>query len=219
MSLHSPDLRFGVSVDGRRSYTWRVRAGAKKADMYVERENLPRVTHVSLHESGNWYVRADRKRDIHKWARPGEFVPGYTRALAIVQPPVVAHLHTEPPPGTVLLPTEEDADPTTFSLFIERPGTNLSGWPGKTAMGTKLVGRLTLAGNVGTCCIVAHREPIPPGSHTFTRPSDAELARMREAAAAGKRYGTLVGDLSDGAVLLMDGKVAPDAIPAPAAGV
>ncbi|GLI03805.1 hypothetical protein [Phytohabitans aurantiacus] len=213
MSLHSPDLRFGIFVDGRRSYTWRVRAGANQPELFVERENFPRVTHVSLHASGQWYVRATRKRDLHRWPRPNEIVPGYTRALAIVQPVVVAMLDLETPSGARLLRVGPESEPTTFSLFIERPGANMAGWPGKNAMGTAYVGRIPLAHGAGTCCVVAHQAPVSPFSATFPQPSEDELAQMRKTAAEGKLYGTIGGDMSDGPVCLVDGKFPADAFP------
>jgi hypothetical protein len=34
---------------------------------------------------------------------------------------------------------------------------------------------MPMAGDAGTCCIVAYREPPAPGRFTRARPSDAEL--------------------------------------------
>ena len=59
------------------------------------------------------------------WARPGEVVPGYARAGGIVQPVATAVQKDSPAEETVLVPAFIDANPTTFSLFIERPGANL----------------------------------------------------------------------------------------------
>jgi hypothetical protein len=80
----------------------------------------------------------------------------------------------------------------------------MNGWPGKNATGTAFVGRIPLAGDAGTCCIVAHQEPLKPGKMTLSRPSDTELARMREVAARGTLLATVIGSLSDGAIALID---------------
>jgi hypothetical protein len=69
MSSFSPDLRFGIEVAGQRSYTWRVRSAVKSPQLYVERENLAGVTHVSLHTSKRWHVKV-RDRKVHQWIWP-----------------------------------------------------------------------------------------------------------------------------------------------------
>jgi hypothetical protein len=89
MTSGSPHLQFGIEVGGQRSYTWRVRSGAKHPELFVERENLPPAVHLSLHASGQWHMKVRRRR-VHQWRKPAEITPGYTRALAIVQPVAVA---------------------------------------------------------------------------------------------------------------------------------
>ncbi len=89
-----------------------------------------------------------------------EVVPGYTRAVAIVQPVAVAHRDDPTSEDVVLVPCRGGADPTVFSLFIERPGGNLDGWPGKNAERTTFVGRVALAGGAGICCVVALQAPL-----------------------------------------------------------
>jgi hypothetical protein len=85
MTSLSPDLRFGIEVDGQRSYTWRVRSGAKKPELFVERENLAAVTHLSLHASGQCHMKA-HNRNVYQWVRPAAITPGYTRALMMCSP-------------------------------------------------------------------------------------------------------------------------------------
>jgi len=139
------------------------------------------------------------------WARPGEVVPGYTRAVGIVQPVATAVREDPPAEETVLVPALADANPTTFSLFIERPGANLdNSWPGKNADGTALVGRMPLAAGAGTCCVVALQEPLQLGRADFPRPSDDELRWMRDVAAREPLIATVIGELSDGAIALID---------------
>jgi hypothetical protein len=64
------------------------------------------------------------------------------------------------PTDTVSVAVSSDSDPTAFSIFIESPGANMNSWPGKNSMGTAFIGRIPLAANEGTCCIVANQEPV-----------------------------------------------------------
>jgi hypothetical protein len=129
----SPIICFGITAGGKRSSYWRVRAGAKQPELFLEREGCDKRFHFSLHASGRWHMKEGRHERI-SWVRPGEVVPGYTRAVGIVQPVAMAHRGDPAPDDVVLMPVTDDAEPTTFSLFIERPGANLNNsWPGKNA--------------------------------------------------------------------------------------
>jgi hypothetical protein len=205
----SPIICFGITVDGKRSSYWRLRAGVKQPEVFLEREGYGKKFHFSLHASGRWHMKEGRHERI-TWARPGEVVPGYTRAVGIVQPVAVAHRADPAPDDVVLVPAADDAEPTTFSLFIERPGANLNNsWPGKDADGTSFVGRIPLAAGAGTCCIVARREPLQPGRTEFPRPTDDELRQIREVAARGSLITTIIGELTDGAIALIDLRADP----------
>ena len=89
-------------------------------------------------------------------------VPGYTRAIGIVQPTAVAH-HNEPAPDdVVLIPVSPETQAVALSVYFERPGANLNGRPGKNADGTLFVRRMPVAQDTGTCCIIAKHEPLQP---------------------------------------------------------
>ncbi len=200
----SPIICFAITSDGKRAAYWRLRAGLKQPELFLEREGYGRKFHFSLHASGQWHMKEGRQERI-SWARPGEVVPGYTRAAGIVQPTATAVREDPPAEETVLVPALADANPTTFSLFIERPGANLdNSWPGKNADGTALVGRMPLAAGAGTCCVVALQEPLQLGRADFPRPSDDELRWMRDVAAREPLIATVIGELSDGAIALID---------------
>jgi hypothetical protein len=62
------------------------------------------------------------RKERFTWTRPDDVIPGYTRAVGILQPVAVAHREDPAPVGVVLIPVARDADPNTFSLFMERPG-------------------------------------------------------------------------------------------------
>jgi hypothetical protein len=169
------------------------------------------VWHISLHVSGEWHM-VTRRKERAPWDRPGELFPGYTRAVGIVQPVAVAHREGPAPADVQLVSVAPDADPTTFSLFIERPGANQATWPGKNAEGTTFVGRIPLAADAGTCCVVALQHPLEPGKVALPRPSDDELRQMRNWAANGVLVTTVVGELSDGAIGLIDLRADPSVV-------
>jgi hypothetical protein len=211
MTSPSPDLQFGIQVGGQRSYTWRVRSGAKNPELFVERENLPPAVHLSLHASHEWHMKVRRRR-VHQWRKPTEITPGYTRALAIVQPVAVAMFALPAPAGAHILKLPADAEPTKFDVWIERPGANLQSWPGKNADGTVLVGRIPLAGGAGTCCVVSCQTAIAPGSATLERPTEKQLTWMQDTAAEGRLYCTIIGELDDETVVLLDLRADPSPV-------
>ena len=211
MTSASPALQFGIQVGGQRSYTWRIRSGAKNPELFVERENLPPTVHLSLHASGQWHMKVRRRR-VHQWPKPAEITPGYTRALAIVQPVTVAMFALPAPAGAHLLELPADAESTAFDVWIERPGANLQSWPGRNADGTVLVGRIPLAGGAGTCCVVSRQTAITPGSATLERPTDRQLTWMQDTAAKGRLYCTIIGDLDDKTLVLLDLRADPSLV-------
>jgi hypothetical protein len=208
MTSSSPDLQFGIEVGGQRSYTWRVRSGAKNPELFVERENLPPNLHLSLHASDQWHMKV-RRRSVHQWSRPAEITPGYTRALAIVQPVAAAMFALPSPAGAHILKLPADAEPAEFDVWIERAGAKLQNWPGKNADGTVLVGRIPLAGGAGTRCVVSRETAITPGSATLERPTEEQLTWMQDTAVEGRLYCTIIGGLDDGTVVLLDLRAEP----------
>lgn len=207
----SPILRFGITTGDQRSSYWRLRSGMKKAELYLEREGHGKNWYFSLHESGQWHMKEGGRKAV-SWNRPTEIAPGYTRAVGIVQPVAVIQRDDPPAEDVVLVPVSKDAQPTVFSVYIERPGANLAGWPGRNADATTFVGRIPLAADAGTCCVVALQGPLPSGRVDMLRPSDEELRKMRDLAARGVLVTTVIGDFSDGAVALIDLKADPSVV-------
>jgi hypothetical protein len=183
----------------------------RQPELFLEREGYGKTWHVSLHVSGQWHMKESGKAQI-SWNRPPEVVPGYTRAVGIVEPVVVAHREDPAPSDVELVPVAADSDPTVFSVFIERPGANMNGWPGKNADRSTFVGRIPLAADAGTCCIVAVQAPLVPGKIVGPRPSEAELRQMREWAVNGVLVTTVIGDMSDGAIALIDLRADPSVV-------
>jgi hypothetical protein len=211
VSNQSPIVKFGISTGGKRASYWRVRAGMKQPELFLEREGQEDKWHLSLHASGQWHLKRNGQV-VMRWTRPAEVVPGYTHAVGVVQPVVVAHRDEATPEDVVLVPVASDAEPTMFGIYMERPGANLNGWPGKNANGTVLVGRIPLSAGAGTCCIVALQEPLQPGRLEFPRPREDELRHMRESAVNGVLVATVFGELSDGAIALFDLRAAESVV-------
>lgn len=99
----SPIICFAITSDGKRAASWRLRAGLKQPELFLEREGYGKKFHFSLHASGQWHMKEGRQERI-SWARPGEVVPGYTRAVGIVQPAATAVREDPPAEETVLIP-------------------------------------------------------------------------------------------------------------------
>jgi hypothetical protein len=204
----SSDLRFGIECAGRRSGCYRVRSGARRPELFIEREGIERVAHVSLHQSGAWHIKIN-DAVVHVWQRPAEFQAGYTRAVAIIQTPPVATATVPAHPEARGLPLVEGCDDAGhFDLFLEQPGASMQTRPGMRRLGTMLVGRLPLAEAHGTCCIVARRAPLPAmGARHMERPSATNLARMKTLAVQGRLLSTTFGELEDGTFALIDGRI------------
>ncbi|MEV4517143.1 hypothetical protein AB0K00_50340 [Dactylosporangium sp. NPDC049525] len=113
-----------------------LRAHARRGhqpELFLEREDYGRRFNLGLHASGQWHMKEGRRERI-TWPRPAEVFPGYTRAVGIAQLAAVADREDSAPADVALVSVTEDAEPTTFSLVIERPGANLDdSWPGRNA--------------------------------------------------------------------------------------
>lgn len=75
------------------------------------------MVQLSLHASGDWHTRVRRRR-VHQWHRPAQLPPGYTRALAIVQPVAVATVALPAPADAHLLKLPREAEPALFDVWM-----------------------------------------------------------------------------------------------------
>src|SRR5512133_3993583 len=110
MENRSPILRFGITTEGGRSSYWRVRAGLKQPELFLEREGYGKKGHFSLHASDQWHMKEGPQERL-SWAKPDEVVPGYTGAVGIVQPVPVAHRDDAAPEGVGLVTVPPEAEP------------------------------------------------------------------------------------------------------------
>ena len=131
-------------------------------------------------------------------------MPGYTRAVGIVQPVAVAHREDPATEDVELVPVGPTPIPRCSACSSSAPAPTCDGWPGKNAECSTFVGRVPLAAGAGTCVVVAVQAPLQPGRVGMPRPSDEELRQMREWAVNGVLVTTIIGKLSDGAIALID---------------
>jgi hypothetical protein len=116
---------------------------------------------VSLHQSGNWHIAYSPQtfeekvegaipkfadRFIEKWPRPPEIAPGITLAFRIVTPwSAVTHpIQESDLTGIIWLPNAPEPKATEIDVFLVKPTTPVSGWPGKRSVGTSLIGSIPL---------------------------------------------------------------------------
>lgn len=175
-------IRFGLGeADGPRSGYWSVEASAR-GDVYVTYSDIRGdKSHVSLHaDPEHWHVKVvtGEEETMHRLPleRPPELVPGYTRALQLRMPSGLVTEGRRPVLkrcNWVSAPSEPRF--VSFDLFLERAGANLSGWPGKNAMGTGFVGRMRLTDG-GTAVVVSHVDTMEAGEATFAKTPELEAA-------------------------------------------
>jgi hypothetical protein len=53
---------------------------------------------------------------------------------------------------------------------------------------------------------VSRQAPVTPGSANLEPPTEEQLAWMQDRARQGRLYGTVIGALEDGTVVLLDGR-------------
>ena len=73
-----------VTGDGKRTGAWTIERSASKREVYVERERPGRVSHVSLHESGQWHLKVLRpQRGGFAWDEPAVIAPGHAALSSV----------------------------------------------------------------------------------------------------------------------------------------
>lgn len=171
-----PTIRFGVrDTEGRESAVWRLWVVAQKSEVYIAGRRLGGEIKVSLHASGDWRVAfADPRsplipegddRIIHRWGRPAEIAPGWARGFEIgipgsevTDPAPDADHH----PDTAWEPAAGSGRATNFDVFFARGDAAdlTNGWPGRDAMGTRLLFAAPMA-NGETVVLLVHEGEMP----------------------------------------------------------
>ncbi len=157
-------LRFGIQDnEGRRAATWKLwtETGGGNSEIYLACRPLGGMLKTSLHQSGNWHIAYSRHayendvkgavlkqkdRFIEKWPRPPEIVPGITLAYRVITPwSAVTHSKESDKHNKVnWVSNAPEGHATEIDIFIVKPTTPTTGWPGKQSMGTSLIGHVPL---------------------------------------------------------------------------
>lgn len=162
--------------------TWKLWTETRRgdSDVYLACRELGGSLKASLHQSGQWHIAYSKEvfdkrvegalpqfknRFKETWPRPAESSPGITLAYRIVTPSsaVTTKAEDSNKNGMIWIPNAPKAEATEIDIFIIKPETPVTGWPGKRALGTTLIGLFTLE-NCETVWAVYRRIPKP----TFT---------------------------------------------------
>lgn len=199
-------IRFVVGTPGGlRSSTWRCWTPASgKSDVYLAPRNLVESFKVSLHERGlhekeSWQTgfTSEAKRKLvaeGRWTggsrltsqcpKPTETAPGCVLAFRILVPASAVSIDSateKVPKDLVWIPPPPTDRAVEIALIMTAPGTKTTGWPGRRAMSTGLVGDFPL--NSGEHLWLVHRTvPIPT-----IPPAQGRISRFQPAADLSER--------------------------------
>ena len=157
-------LRFGIHDGaGRRAATWKLwtEAAGGKSEVYLACRSLGGTLKASLHESSKWHIAYSQRafvervrgaipqvedRYIEKWPRPSELAPGITLAFRIVTPwsAVTNLIEGSDSKRVTWLPNAPEPRATEIDILMTKPTTPVTGWPGRSSMGTSLIGSIPL---------------------------------------------------------------------------
>lgn len=216
-------VRFGVrSDDGRCSDIWKcwTSAGAGKRDVYLSSPPMGKsALKLSLHDGGQWHIGFDasqRERLFEPGAEPT------SRFLGQWKPPIPSHdyqlasriffpwscpsvVRPDVPPDTAWIRTAAEGQMVEVAVFLMNGRTPPTDWPGKTAMGTKLVGRFDLeqSGEVILVCrevpMFEDAEPRAGTPHNFRDQTDSDLLKADRMVAWGQA--------PDGSIMFLESKI------------
>ncbi|GAA0878002.1 hypothetical protein GCM10009119_09700 [Algoriphagus jejuensis] len=212
-------IRFGISDGhGRRAATWKIWTPRSKSDIYLSCRELG-IFKVSLHQSGSWhfgfisnsldeYFDEEapflKSRHIKIWPRPKPFAAGTTLAFRIITPHTSVKTLIEP--GTKNIKWISNCSPalaTEIDIIITSYELDENSWPGKTQMGTRLIGSYKLSSSE-FIWVVSWEVPVPDLS---------SLSRGKSTLCKGKSVADLkstdlraivYGDSDDGSKFFID---------------
>jgi len=157
-------VRFGVrSLDGATTDIWKCWTpnGTGKRDVYLTSRPLGHAMKLSLHESRRWHVGFHAvKKDVlfsPETAPPSRFLGVWDRSGVSAAPSVLAARVCFPwsspsqppcdaPVGTRWLACAGKGEMVEVAIFLVNVPVARDDWPGKSAMGADLVGRIPLDG-------------------------------------------------------------------------
>ena len=199
----SSEVRFGVTVDGRYSQRWVVRAMADRPDVYVMSQRTGRFLHLSLHDPAyGIHVKvnlSDGTRE-HRYSLPMEVVPGVRRIAQIIVPPSMATYDGPPRRGVIWVAGDDPEIWISFDIVAEEPGSASRAAEWNRA--TELVGRIERSDG-GTVTVVASLTRSHAGSLSFT-PVSGTADAARQAAEEGRAHVLIHGKNADGSISFLE---------------
>ena len=220
-------LRFAVfGPDGRSSDIWKVWAnrGSGKRDVYVTSRPLGQSMKLSLHERGQWQVGfhsekqdvlfdpgcAPSSRFLGQWNQP-ERVNNAPICLAarIVFPWSCSTIAQKDLPKDLLrIPSAPERQAIEVALFLLDVDEPPDSWPGRTSMGTALLGHVSLDGGGGATIVYSSIEmpehmPAQRGAPRYF------AGKSRQDLAAANRL-VAWGQAEDGSICVMEAPLEVD---------
>lgn len=172
-------VRFAVfGPDGRATDIWKAWAniGSGRRDVYMTSRPLGYSMKLSLHERGQWHVgfHAERRdqlfdpgaapasRFLGRWGaaerRDNQPITLAARVIFPWSSPTIEH--RDLPIDIVKVPSAPPRHAVEVVLFLLAFDEPQDSWPGRTSMGTTLVGRVPLDGG-GSATLVHHIIEMP----------------------------------------------------------
>jgi hypothetical protein len=148
-------IRFGITNGrGESASTWKI--WNNKSDVYLASRSQGGSFKVSFHAKCNWrfaftkemYLKEkeynpDWRKDrlIEEWAKPKPLSEGVTLAYRIITPWSSVRIPIrKTAENIVYIPNAPENKAIEIYIIITSPNINITGWPGKRAMNTSLVG-------------------------------------------------------------------------------
>jgi hypothetical protein len=184
-----------------------------RSDVYVAAYTIRGAFKASLHESGIFRLAfttqyfstiRDRfppaaDRAVRKWRGPTTIRPGIRQFFIVALPATALRTYEtvwESVEPVVWLTPPGDGEEINVALIGTMPDICVTGWPGKRAMGTELVGKLPLATGE-TLWLVSHRVAVSPDDATRVEAQLESAASITKSTPVDKRA-LMMGPTPDG---------------------
>lgn len=196
MTSARPTLRFGIkNEENCCASTWKVwsEKGTKGPEVYLANRSIGGALKASMHGSGNWHIaysprffeqnvldatQTTQDRFIDKWS-PRQFAPGIILAFRIVTPWASTSIPIDPSQtkNVKWVPNAQEGRATEMYIAFTEQSVLISGWPGCRAMGTSLVGSISL--HNGSTVWVVYREVDMPDFSRFSKKVEPQFFKNR----------------------------------------
>ena len=220
-------IRFGVANSEKtlRAATWKCwTSGGADKSVYLTCREVGQQ-HTSLHQSGHWHTGFDSKhfdsmfeedqkppgRFMGKWEQPPEYASGWTWAASIYTPlaSVVSPIISTKNITWLRPPSSSEISEVDVWLGVAGTNPDPDDWPGKTGMGTQLVGRFQIegAGQVVVLSRFVPPLPVPATLGQNVQPRLFKGVMNNDLVNDGKPLNAILSGQQDGRALFYDARV------------